>query len=279
MARALRNTLLLIGVTMLSVTTSLAACIAPGYAVGRIWEDTKSAFTASISMPLADFGPARIACLATTLKQRYRSRTTIRVLVFSSREAAQHYIGDFDIGDAAPAPKGSRVIRSTSDLAKDLHGVYLYEASPRREHVWIKPFGFSVDQPEDTRIDLPVRSAQHCRLELSGRCVVAFDYPSYPGAYGERTMGTVTATAVLERDGRLTNVQAEASSIRPVSQRDAFVTATLKNFATVRLEPSTREETVRINYSYFLDPSLQPGELDVRFDLPKTISVRFKPLE
>jgi hypothetical protein len=275
----LRITLLLVWLTMPSVTTSFAACVAPNYVVGRIWEDTKSEFTATISMPLAAFGPARIACLGAALKQRYQSRKTIRILMFSSVEAARRYIGDFDIGDTGPLPKGSPTIRSASDLAKDLHGVYLYEATPRSEHVWIKPFGFSVDQPEDTRIDLPVSGAPHCRLELLGRCIVAFDYPTYPGSYGEKTTGTVTVTAVATKDGRLTAVQEETSSIRPASRKDAFVNATVKNLSTARLEPSSREETLRITYSYNLDASLQPGEVSVRFELPNTISVRFKPLE
>ena len=66
------------------------ACVAPQYHVARTLENTASDVSLQISVQLADFAPARLVCLAGTLRQKYQDRN-VWVALFSARDAAQNY--------------------------------------------------------------------------------------------------------------------------------------------------------------------------------------------
>ena len=52
---------------------AFAQCRAPHYHAAYALVDSSSEFIGSISIPLRDFAPARLVCLAASLKERYRA--------------------------------------------------------------------------------------------------------------------------------------------------------------------------------------------------------------
>jgi len=53
---------------------ALAQCKVPEYHLGLTTLDTESKLVRNISIPIADFGPSGLACLANSLNRIYRNR-------------------------------------------------------------------------------------------------------------------------------------------------------------------------------------------------------------
>ncbi len=68
-----------------------AQCQAPEYRRGQVFEDSASTIDLTISMPLPNFVPKTLVCLAELLKREYSNRKTISVLIFSSSYAARYW--------------------------------------------------------------------------------------------------------------------------------------------------------------------------------------------
>src|SRR6266536_5058396 len=72
-------------------TSAFAPCVAPDYRLGHVVVDSQSDVLVAVSIRLNDFAPAKLVCLAGALKQRYRDRKSVDVLIFSSPVAAKYY--------------------------------------------------------------------------------------------------------------------------------------------------------------------------------------------
>ena len=232
----------------------------------------------AVSIRLSDFAPARLVCLATALKQRYHDRKSIDVLIFTSFDAARLYSAvqrEYDGKSVKEAQLLSRHWQTSQ-----LHGLYSYDAEKHEEYVDIKPWGSDATLPYDTRVMLPVGTVPHCRLEISGRCLLALDDLVYAGeTYTAKASGTVTLAGTITRDGKVTRIQvAEAQSV-PSGRTEPFVREAVNNLKTWRLEAVPREDTFRITYSYVIDSSLQRGQVDVQLALPSQVTIRANPPE
>ncbi len=259
--------------------SAAARCAPPVYREGNVWENTKTAVEMTASIAAADFARPKLVCLAEALRKRYPGRKKIEVLIFSSAEAARSYHGDLDVGDD-PIPSSAEPAgrHDAAWAARQLHAVYSYVAAPREEHVTIKPTGYSWDSPEDTRITLPVTLMPRCRLELTGRCLLALDDVLYDGqAYASKIAATITVTGIVTPRGLLTDMRvADAKSVPP-GDADSLTRHTIDNLKSWRLEPASRQDTFRLTYSYAIDSSLRPGEVVVRFGLPNQVTIRANP--
>ena len=59
------------------VVVASAQCHPPHYRDGSIWVDDPDLVFITISMPLRDFTPSKLVCLAASLKQRYKDRSRV----------------------------------------------------------------------------------------------------------------------------------------------------------------------------------------------------------
>ncbi len=257
-------------------TPALAQCAtAPAYRVGQVWEDSPSALLMSISIAPDDFAPSRMICLAARLRQRYQARSKTDVLIFSSHDAAAHY-SVVQIENDPANPKAAR-LQSHHWQVSQLHGIYSFTANGP-EYLDIKPWGSDADQPYDTRISLPATAPVHCRLEISGRCVLALSDIVYPRApYDAKASGTVTLSGSITARGGVGNVRVEDSKSSPSNLTEPFIREAVENLKTWRFEAAPRPATFRISYEYLVDPSLGYGHSRVEFALPERVMIRTNP--
>ena len=247
-------------------SSAFAQCVPPNHHMGRFVENTVSSVYLTVSLPFSDFSPQKLVCLAAALRQQYRDRKNDTVLVFDSPEAAEHYQGDIEVGDTYQGA-----------YYRNLHAVYVYDAVKREEYVRIKPFGFLLSLPEDTRIDLPVTGIPRCRLEINQRCLISMARNTYSAeGYSAQASAAVTLTATVTREGTLTDVDVVNAGGNSGS-RASFVREAVDNLKTWRLEPALRQDRFRITYSYKIDQSIQRGMVDVQYALPNQVTIRANP--
>jgi hypothetical protein len=232
--------------------------------------DSGSEFFGNISVPLRDIAPRRLVCLAASLKERYRGRNKVTVNIYSSRKAASVGLGTRDPNSG------------TLEAYAQMHGEYVLDTQRHEEYIEVKPEGIApgyTDRPSDTRINLPVAAAPHCRLEIDNRCLIAskvVDY-SYGGVKGEPS-GHVTLTATITRGGKIRHVRAARAEGVPVEDKDLFVSSCVQNLSSWRLEPGSRRAEIKITYSYVIDKSLgYKGATKVDWDLPNEVTIRWRP--
>jgi TonB family protein len=273
------------GVTpVLAVLLWLPACLAadcqpPSYRKGFVWEDTPSTIMMNISLSIDDFAPARLVCLAESLKQRYSDRRQISVLMFSSHAGARHFTAPFRAPDVG---------RSTN-WGLQHHAGYLFDAGTKEDAVIIAPFGdpephFAFGERHssfNTRIDLPVPVVPPCTLELSDRCLLALDRVGYPrAALQAKVSGTVTMEAAITREGKVRDVRTAGRAVRPSESENLLVKAALQNLRTWRFESGRDQIPFRIVYSYVLEASHGPVcQTGLHFELPHRVEIRGRPLE
>ncbi len=66
-------------------------CPPSHYREGQVWENTVSSVFMTISIPLSEFAPNRMVCLAKVFERRYGSRKDVAIMIFSSRDSAVRY--------------------------------------------------------------------------------------------------------------------------------------------------------------------------------------------
>jgi len=128
-----------------------------------VWEESESCVFMAVSIPLKDFAPARLVCLAQAFRRRYRSQNKIEILILSSRNAAR-------LADPYPVPEDTSLRKGVpqkesmlSFWLRHLHGFYFYDAEKHEEHVDIRPFGSDFEGgPDNTRINLPTTGTPRC---------------------------------------------------------------------------------------------------------------------
>jgi hypothetical protein len=246
---------------------AFAQCPAPRYRTGITPVNSDAELIMSISIPLRDFAPNRLVCLATSLKERYRGRKSVIVSIFSSYEAASHSLGVLP-------PEAGKFARQM--LAR-MHGRYVFSAERHVEYLELMP---TLDW-ERTRIDLPVVAAPHCRVEIAQRCLIESHGIDYPWeAVKLRASGSVALTATFARDGKVSRVRLVKAQSVPEGAAGPLADAAVQNLSSWRLEPGPRAETVRITYSYVIDRSLPWNILtEVRWIPPDEIAIRGNPRE
>lgn len=255
-------------------------CSAPYYREGQVWENSESSVFMAVSIPLSDFAPARLVCLAGAFRQQFHGRKSISILIFSSRDAAERYMPNPP--DYAPAEgEKQQRLQSLTFWRSQLHGFYSYDAEKGEEHLDIRPFGSDVGGgPYDTRIILP--TAQHvvCRLEMSGRCMLALEPISYSdAALRDRVSGDVTLTGSIARSGEIVGIQVAEARIEPSNKKELLVNEAIRSLKSWRFESASRKDPIRITYSYLTDPSLPvPApyrkQVDVQLNLPNHVTIR-----
>jgi hypothetical protein len=245
-----------------STPMAIAACKIPDYRLGDVLVDSPSKVIANISIRWDDFAPSRLVCLAEALKEHYPNRRTVDVWIFSSRIAARSF----------------RIYEPARYWARDLHAMYSYDPDEKREYIEIKPIGLLGGSPTDTRFDLPASGPLHCRAELDGRCMLNMEYPLYPvNAYLQKWSGTIVLAGTVARDGTVKRVELVDSGDLGAEQKDVFVRDATEQIRSWRFQRSSRESTFRTTYTYRIDPSLRPLNMETRLSPPFEITVLMNP--
>jgi len=261
-------------------------CNAPNYHEGAVWEKSEASVFMAVSIPLKDFAPDKLVCLAQAFRQRYRDQKNIKVLIFSSPDAARR-ISPYPVGDDAPLRTGmQQKVPGLSSWLSQLHGFYSYNAEKQDEHLDIRPFGSDFEGgPDDTRIILPTKETPRCHLEINGRCLLALEHIIYPDEALTRSIaGSVVLSGLMDRNGEIIGINAIETRVRPSEWKEALVDEAIRNLKTWRFEPSSRKYRVQITYSYVIDPAL-PVPVGYRkfaktqLELPSQVTIRGRSLE
>lgn len=276
-ARALA--ILIFCVINIAAYPASAPCLAPHFNQGQVWENSGTSVFMSISIPLPDFAPVRLLCLAQSLRQSYADRNSISVLIFSSPDAAARYIPNPPDRELASNPARQR-LENPNFWRSQLHGYYSYDATRKEEYVEIRPFGSDVGgDPYDTKIALSQTERPHCALQISGRCLLAAERARYPHAalYGH-VAGDVTISGVIPRDGSTSEIQVQRTSNGPMEANGLLVDQAIRTTRTWHFEPQAHITPFLITYSYRIDPALpipQPyrEQVEVKIELPNRVTV------
>lgn len=249
-------------------TTTFAQCRAPRFRKGRDY-----GASVYVSVQPSDLTINKLVCLAQTLRMRHPDRTSYTILVFSSPDGANNFQASHaDYEDPF----------AWARWAKQLRAIYVFDPDKHQEHLDITPFGYERISSYDSRIDLPLVSRPHCRLEINDRCVMALDRINYPDdALKAKPSATVTLTGTVASTGEITRVQlASVATTAAEDIKEAFIRGSINNLRTLQLEPASHEDWVRIAYTYVIDSSLLPrGQVRMDLALPNQITIRANPFE
>jgi hypothetical protein len=224
----------------------------------------------NISVRPEDATLDRLVCLAQTLQKQHPRWRSWSAFVFTSEAPAKGFVAVN--GSAAGGYLAD--LRARANIHEGNVTLTMTPIGYANPYFTVTPLGSVGETVYNTRIDLPVRGSAHCRLEVSGRCVIALDPPRYPNeALSARASGKVALVGTAGRDGKVT-VSIEPANGRQPDESDPLVRAAFENLKSWWLEPVRRQDTFRVTYSYVIDPSLRPGQFDVRFDMPGQITIR-----
>jgi hypothetical protein len=241
-------------------------CHPPSFRIGPTLAESASELIMNIDIPYQDFAPSSLLCLATSLRERSNGRSTIIVSIFSSHKASFGTVG-FLSGQEDPLEAYAALTH--------LHARYNFFAETHEEYIEILPAGVistHSKQPYETRIDLPVETTPHCKLEIDGRCLIALQQFPYPADLLKwQPSGSVTLAATITRAGKVDH-------IRVVKAESISASAAVQNLTSWRLEPGPRDESIQITYSYAIDNSLRRMDgMQVQWALPNAVSIRIPP--
>jgi hypothetical protein len=255
---------LLLACLLFLPTSALAECLAPRLTPGVVHRTSKEIVFRTASLPLADFVPARMACLGTKLSQEYRTVPRVLVYLFSSESAAATY------------PMMTAEFASARSF--NLHGTYVKDSAAREEYVEIKPLGGPSIETGDVRIDAPFTSVPPCELRLFERCLLRGIEPHWPGKYEEHVAGSITLNATVRRDGTISAVRVASATSTPPGVEPLFAKAAVDNLMTWQLQSVEVEQPFMITYEFKLDDNIGRGDVDVSYSLPSAVVLRFHPL-
>jgi len=192
--------------------------------------------------------PARLVCLAETLKLKYADRDVI-ASIFSSHEAALGYRpGDLDV------PPEVREYESKE------HAVYVYSREKHEEYVEIRPDPRSHDSSLTTRVDLPAKGTPACKLAINGRCLIEFQHIYYPDTEDRKAVsGRVTVAGSIRRDGAVSDLAVADAKVNPPDRQSFLVDWTLENLRTWRFAPGKQKDDIRITYDFGVTDSPSVG--------------------
>jgi hypothetical protein len=255
------------------IACSLGACVfaqcrVPAYLQGGTLYDSKSEIITNISIDFQDFTPDRLACLASSLKERYRGRNSITVSIFSSYQAAMN-----STGLLPPEPR-----KIDYEMFARLHAYYLYDAEKHDDYVVLMPDPMIGDPsaPTNRKIDLAESIIPACKLQVNNRCLLKLDH--FRIDPGEKQPGTVTLTAEIGRSGSVSDVQVVDTDKNGSRAQQAFADFALQNLKSWRFESSQNTDDMRIVYT--LDRVETPIEhgINVQFILPDRVNIQVGPM-
>lgn len=240
-------------------------CHAPHYREGKPVAQTSSTLIKQVSIDLDQFAPAALICLAHTLKLENRDLTQITVFIFSDHESAKYYL-----------PMGVEWTAAKIRWASNLHAAYFYDAEKHEEYLLLIPDHLAEDEAAlDTRIDLSAARQPSCRLQLKGRCLMAFEHFGYPRQYEKPIVaGSVTLTGIIQADGSVSNIRPAEVVTGSKDHRSLLIKTAVANLRTWRFEPTRQSDPVHLRYSFEIvnAPSLQ-GKTQLRFSLPEQVTI------
>jgi TonB family protein len=250
---------------------ALAQCSPPHYLDGAVYSDDASFMTKSISIPLRDFTPSKLMCLATQLKEMYRDRSYILKYIFSSHQAARY-------SDSIIFQEYGK---ETVQHLGELHALYSFDGEKHENYIKILPAGANIhplplDGPYSTRIDLPVTTPPHCQFEIKNLSLIEFTGIDYPyESFKRKASGDVTLSATIAQSGKVGRISVVKAESTPAGEERSLARSAVHDLSNWRLEPPPREETIRITFSYVIDNSLKyPGETELQWALPSGITIK-----
>jgi len=262
----MRSRLLAAFAAFVTAAPAFAACDAPRYRIARTLGTGASEVFVDLSVELGDFVPARLVCLAETLKLKYADRDVI-ASIFSSHEAALGYRpGDLDV------PPEVREYQSKE------HALYVCSREKHEEYVAIMPDPRSYGSSLTTRIDLPAKGTPECKLAINGRCLVEFHHIYYPDTEDRKAIsGRVTVAGSIRRDGTVSDLAVADAKVNPPDRQSFLVDWTLQNLRTWRFAPGKQKDDIRITYDFGVTDSPSVGYVhQVEFQLPTEVRI-WKP--
>lgn len=259
--------------TLCSVPGARSQCSAPRYQVGVVLADSPSELIANISIPLRDFSPGRLVCLASSLRDLYRSRDSIIVSIFSSHKAASRSVGML-LGETTGADV---------QMLQTLHARYVFSRGRHEEYVELLP-ALALEShmshgPFDTRIDLPTAAAPHCHVEIANRCLIASEDTAHRfDVLRPRASGRMTLAGTITRSGRIKGIRVVNADFHSGADGSQLASAAVQNLSSWRMESGPRQDSIRITYSYVLDTSLPViHPIQIRWISPNEVQIRGRP--
>ena len=230
----------------------------------------------AVSISHSDFAPTRLVCLAGSFRRRFVSQNNITILIFSSADAAKRYVPYQPEFESAKGEKQQK-LQSHSYWVEQLHGFYSFNSQKNEEYIDLRPQGSERETPYDTRIDLPAVTTPKCRVELSGRCLLAME--RYPiGGLKLRASSSFILQGVLTRDGRMTGIRSSNTDDIAATDRNYLVHEAITYLKTWHFESAQREDAFRISFAYVIDPLLaERNAIDVKLALPDQVTIRGNP--
>jgi TonB family protein len=248
-----------------------AQCTPPPYREGATFADTGSVLVRSISIPFRDFHPSGVVCLAARIRARYPQRRYITIHIFFSHEFAERSL------------YGQETNEEDLKTFSQLHARYTLDADKHDEYVEIMPTGVSpelIAGADSTRIDLPIATKPHCRLEIDGRCLLASHWMGYPmEALRQKASGAVALAGTVTPSGKVRFIRVVKTKSSGRAEETILTNAAVQNLSSWRLETAPGSRSIRITYSFKMDDSLPyKGRTDVHWS-PGEVAVRASPAE
>jgi len=243
-------------------TYLFGACKSPSYQVGKTNHDALPNIFLDISIPLKDFAPDKLVCLAGVLQKRYQAPKVI-VGIFSSNEAAKNY-----------RPLSVEYAKNQEQWASQQHAIYLHDAEEHEEYIMLIPDGLSLglDSPFNTRIDIPITTMPTCKLDIRGRCLLAFEHIDLPI---NEEPGIVTFKAQVQPSGFLSGIEEIEN---PSAKRNPFAEFALRNLKSWHFQRSRTTETIRIVYELEHVYRKLDNGVNVHFMLPERVQIQIGPI-
>jgi TonB family protein len=228
----------------------------------------------NVSIPLADFAPAKLACLATVLRGQFIDKASITISIYSSPYAASHSMGFLlDLEDT----------KQELDAFAQLHARYVFDSARHEDYIEIipmhEPYSRHENKMYNTRFNLPLSPVPHCRLEINNRCLVALEDAIYPREAPKRKKsGTVTVSGTIIRAGKIKDIRLVKAEVIWKAAESLLLTAAVQNLSTWRAEPAPRSDAIRITYTYVIDGSLpRVAGPQVQWALPDRVTITSPP--
>src|SRR5436190_902529 len=161
-----RNSLVLYIFIAAVLPISWAQCKVPQCKKGLIVEESAKAVTMNISIPVDDFAPRNLVCLAEHFQKQYPGRQEIVITIFDSQDAAQH---------------SRPMIEVRPDFAAWLshqHAYYYYDQSKKDNYLQLLPD--ANNRGLEQKIPLPASGTPSCNLQIENRCLLQVKHIEYP---------------------------------------------------------------------------------------------------
>ncbi|MFZ0959942.1 MAG: hypothetical protein WAO35_03485 [Terriglobia bacterium] len=220
--------------------------------MGNVLVDDRTAIMLQISIGVPDLAPQRLACLAQELKQRYRDRSEIDVLIFSDNDAAKKWI-----------VSGKHARPERLNWNSNLHGYYTYDRAMQEERIEISPdpLQSQIDSPTETIINLPITGTPQCKIQLDARCLLVL--PSIWPFRGEsdenKESGSVALAGEVAPNGGVGGIRVVESSLNPGEDGDFLKKVAIQNLQAWRFEAVSHADAIRTTYEFRNTPP-RPGK-------------------